>query len=541
MRRRGIILPAVLVTLAVGAMIGTTALFYADAGRRGAAAALEGTQVRVLGWSGAQAAMAELAAQREDLLAGELPRLTDEWVAFTTAGGRGGLFRLLPRGEMGELAVSENGKLDLNHAPVEAIGKLPGLSLELAEAIVAARPLSSLEDLLEIEGITRGLVHGEQSPTSEQVSGAGATSEQVGGAGFSGGGGSALADTATVYSFDPNIQSGIEGAGDRGERRLNLNVEWNERLGRALDRRLGDGAGEAVRQIMESGQTFARPSDMVRVLRFFQLPADEWPRVLDALTTTDDEYLPGLVDMNVAPAAVLACLPGMDDEIARAIVDERGAMAPSSRESVCWPLLEELMTPEQFEQAVDHLTTRSTQWRVRVEAGLTARGAMETTVGVDDLAADEFGALMAGAGDRLQRRIELDVVIDVASQRARVAHLRDVTHVELAERLAAERAAQAPVAEQDRAAGRSAEGVDPRSDHLVDLDLETGGGGRMQDGGAAPRDLASGSAEGAPDGGDGGVESDGAGDGAGLESGGDEPQFVDRRRGRWTAGTGGGS
>ena len=65
MSRRGVILPAVLITLAVGAMIGTTALFYADSGRRGATAALQATQVRALGWSGVQAAMAELASPED--------------------------------------------------------------------------------------------------------------------------------------------------------------------------------------------------------------------------------------------------------------------------------------------------------------------------------------------------------------------------------------------------------------------------------------------------------------------------------------------
>ncbi|MFG0285628.1 MAG: ComEA family DNA-binding protein [Phycisphaerales bacterium JB039] len=516
MKRRAVILPAVLVTLAVGAMIGATALFYADAGRRGAAASLHATQVRALGWSGVQAAMAELASQRDDLLSGEAPQLTSEWVAFSTEGGRAGLFRLLPIGPAEQLAVSETAKLDLNHAPVESIAALPGLTDQLAAAIVAARPLGSMAELLDIEGITPETLYGADPETS--------ASQGVAGL-FAGDAAAALADTATVYSFDPNIQSGVDGVEHRGDRRLNLNVEWNERLGRALDRRFGAGTGEGVREIMKSGQTFQSESDFVQVLRFFQLQPADWVAPLDALTASDDEFLAGRVDMNLAPAETLAALPGIDDQIARRIVDAREATSPSTRQSVCWPVLEELMTPEQFQEAVDHLTTRSTQWRIRVEAGLTAPGAADLTTSATDLEIDEFGVLVESDGRTLERRIVLDAVIDVASRRPRVAYLRDITHVELERVLRAQRE---PAPEQAATrAGESPEPSPPQAerpearDHLVDMDF----------GRPAPVDTGAPEDDAAPD--DVAPEDSGAG-----AAPGDEPVFVDRRRGRWTAGGG---
>lgn len=530
MMRRGVILPAVLVTLAVGALIGTTALYFADAGRRAASAGLDATQVRALGWSAVQGAMAELAARRDDLLAGEPPQLTEQWVAFQTGGGRSGLFRLLPMGPEGDLAAGENGKLDLNHALEASIARLPGLDEQFAAAIVAARPLESLEDLLAIEGISREMVYGGDDEGGKALGAGQETSASQGVAEvFAGAGARPLADTSTVYSFDPNIQSGAGDAQRRGDRRLNLNVEYNERLGRALDDRFGRGAGDAVRQVMESGRTFQRDADIVAALRLFRLPAEEWAPLLDTLTTSDHEYLPGRVDVNVAPAEVLATLPGLSDEIARAIVDRRESLSPSARLSVTWPLTEDLLTPEQFQEAVDHLTTRSMQWRVRVEAGLTARGPTGFAASVDDLSFDEFGVLDSGDGTRLERRVVLEAVIDVASQRPRVAFLRDVTYEPLSRRLAAERGesreSAAPGARPSDAE------QDPRVEHLVDLEMAPAESSRR--GGPGPVAPAGGAAAEAVD----PALFDEAD--AGAPGAGDEPEFVDRRRGRWTAGGGG--
>jgi hypothetical protein len=171
---------------------------------------------------------------------------------------------------------------------------------------------------------------------------------------------------------------------------------------------------------------------------------------------------------------------------------------------------------------------------VRIEAGLTGPGATDAAFSASDLEVDAFGALTAGDEMRLERRIVLDVIIDVASQRARVAFMRDVTHADLTRFLRSRLGADADgnpdgdpggdpggdrVARPAGAGGpRHDEAPDRRPDHLVDLDF----GGAPEPGApaAAPDEAPRPSAEPAP----------------ALE---DEPVFIDRRRGRWT--TGGGS
>src|SRR5690606_13939789 len=143
---------------------------------------------------------------------------------------------------------------------------------------------------------------------------------------------------------------------------------------------------------------FASDAAVVETLRRFQLPADQWGPILDALTTTDHEFVPGRVDINTAPALVLAALPGLEGESAAGIVARRGSLAPDLRLSPAWLAEEALLSPEQYQAIADLVTTRSMQWRVRVEAGLTAPGATGFGVSIDELSFDEFGVLDAEGG-----------------------------------------------------------------------------------------------------------------------------------------------
>jgi type II secretory pathway component PulK len=109
MRRRdeGMVLLAVLVVITIAALIGSTLLVSVDAERSGAETTLRRTQSRALAWSGAQLVMAELSAQRDEMLAGEDFDITTEWELFTDDLGRTAVVRLVPVGPGDELFVSE--------------------------------------------------------------------------------------------------------------------------------------------------------------------------------------------------------------------------------------------------------------------------------------------------------------------------------------------------------------------------------------------------------------------------------------------------
>lgn len=505
-RQRGSILLAVLVVVVIAALAGTTAMDMTGARAATAHASASRVQARALAWSGVQAALAELAEQRDDLLSGRPPRLTPRWELFTDDLGFRGVVRLVPSHEGAE-AVSEAGKLDVNFATEAMLASLEAVGPDLARRIVAeraARPFESVEDLARVPGVTGDVLYGgvgvgERSPRGRRT-------EPVADGGASAAG---LADLLTVFSSDSNIQAGLGEDGDqrRGKLRINLNTPWSDELREAVTERFGKDAADAVERVMREGAKFERDADIVRKLRELNAPPDSWGTILDAFTTCPDPYALGRVDLSAAPKEVLACLPGIDAAAAEAIVSARARLDTSVLLDTAWIVTEGIVPPEKFPLVVDHVTSRSLVWRVRVEAG----------------------RLPADADDPLRDRIVVDAVLDVSSERPRVAYLRDVTVLPTA--LALGRLAEASSDPRDEldAAG-SPPGGAPPTPGLTGGPPRSGAGS-----GSPPRSSADGGANGEPRGGDRSDTRGGASDASGDSA---RPEPKDRRRGRWTAGGG---
>ena len=55
--------------------------------------------------------------------------------------------------------------------------------------------------------------------------------------------------------------------------------------------------------------------------------------IVDGITTTDDEILNGLINVNTAPLEVLQLLPGMDESKAQAIVTRRASEPENNQQT----------------------------------------------------------------------------------------------------------------------------------------------------------------------------------------------------------------
>ncbi len=412
---RAMVLLGVMIVIAMAALAGTTAMYLAQAELASSRTALRRTQSRAMAWSGVQAVMAEMADQREKLLDGAAPELTKRWELFAEDGGPRGVVRLVAWAEDGPLAQSECAKLDLNSATAEMLGKI-GLDEKTAAAVVAARDktkFASVGDLTRVEGFDAHLL--ERADLSD---GAATSGGRQGGPASAGGAAGAapgaLADLVTVFSFDPNIQSGLgdNGSDHRGKLRVNLQTAWSDRLAGAIDERFGSGSSASLESFFDRGVKFKSLGDVAAAAGQVGLPVAGWPPVFDALTITDDPFLIGRIDLNRATAQVLACIPGVSQSAADQIVEMRDKVDADAKRSVCWPLVQGIVKTEEFAKAVDYLSTRSMQWRVRVEAGLAPSGSGEQSERADEV---------------LKDRVVLEAVVDVASERPRVAYLRDVT------------------------------------------------------------------------------------------------------------------
>lgn len=438
--RRAFTILAVMLVITIGALVATSTLHTTNAQHSLIEASIRQTRSRAMAWSGVQAAMSELAEQRDDLLDGLSPVLTEQWDLFELDDGRRGVVRLVAIGEEGSVIQSESGKLNVNTATADMLALIPGLDLTVAQRIVESRstaPIGSVESLADIEGITLEALYGRPEAPG-------------------------LTRYLTALSADPNVQTGVgsTSTNGRGDRKLNVNGPWSERLGRAIADRYDEETAAGVKQIMESGFDLSSESRFVAFMRQSDGDPETWVDVLDVFSATPDPYTTGRVDLLTAPAAVLAAIPGLDQMTAESIVQARASLDDESRRTVVWPVLEGVMTEEQFQEAIDFISSRSMQWRVRVEVGImndapVAR--VSTSEERGPQRTDMIGGSFRGADDgladapRLRDRLVLEAVIDVSSLRPRVAYLRDVTHLDLAFRLDALRpeAELADIADDD--------------------------------------------------------------------------------------------
>ena len=99
----------------------------------------------------------------------------------------------------------------------------------------------------------------------------------------------------------------------------------------------------------------------------------EFSQVADALSVTDDAYIDGLLNINTAPAEVLACIPGIGEEFAAKLVETRQNKSAEDLKTVTW--VTEVLDNEHAMQAGPYLTARTYQFCVDVAAvGRLGRG-----------------------------------------------------------------------------------------------------------------------------------------------------------------------
>jgi DNA uptake protein ComE-like DNA-binding protein len=408
---RGSVLLAVLIVVTMGALAASTTLFLSRSTQRAGVLERRGVERRAAVCSAIEAMVSELEAQRDDLFDGVPPELPDALTLFEQ-GERRAVVRLVEID--GQRIIAEPAKLDVNHATEEMLEAIEGIDAPLAGRIVeerSRRPFRSLVDLQRVEGNTPeilGLMGDASLPSGFPTAQA------------------TLSSLLTVHAFDPNVQSGIGADASQyvGRRRINLNREWSDGMAQAIAERYDEDIANSVRGLIEGGRRFRAPSDIVRVLIEFNVGPVDWSELLDVFSCEAGPFQFGRVDLNTAPGPVLAAIPGISQEAAERIVAAREGLDAQTRRGIAWPVMEQIVSVEDFALAVDHLTTRSMQWRMRLETGYERE---QPESGEEPMP--------------LEARSVTDIIIDLAAPRPRVALIRDVTYLPVARMLAGRQAA----------------------------------------------------------------------------------------------------
>ena len=354
--------------------------------------------------------------------AGQVPRDTDYEADALPVGEA--TFWLIGRDPDAEAAnmpvyglVDEAAKLNLNTASPAMLEALPEMTPELAAAIVDWRdsdaeprpqgaedetysrliparrakngPFETVEELRLVHGATLDLLYGEDTnlngvlDPNEDDGDLSPPHDDRNGVLRRG-----LVDYLTVHSAQPNRRRD-------GSRRIDVTANaMRPRLFQLLNERLGEARASEIIRAVEGRPLGSVAELLVRA----RLSPEEFGRVQADLANSGAATSRGLVNVNTAPEAVLACLPGIGTEGARQMVAYRLAH-PDALTSIAW--LTQALPPEAIVQAGPWITGESHQFLADIEA----------------------------VGPRGQGRCRLRTVFDLSSGSPRLVLRQDVTRL----------------------------------------------------------------------------------------------------------------
>ena len=167
-----------------------------------------------------------------------------------------------------------------------------------------------------------------------------------------------ILEYVTVYSREPNTRTNVNSA---------------QQVAALLEQKLS--ANRANEILARPGVTAGNRS----VLEFYfksGMTATEFAQIESDLTATNSQYIEGLVSVNTASAAVLACIPGIGTDKAASLVSYRQSN-PDKLTSITWVV--EVLERSGAIEAGPYITVRSYQFTADIAAvGHHARGYRRT-------------------------------------------------------------------------------------------------------------------------------------------------------------------
>jgi len=286
--------------------------------------------------------------------------------------------------------VDEASKLNLNTASASMLQLLPGMTPDLATAIVNWRNTSSdqssafadsmissapvknahfetVQELALLTGTDTTVLYGEDTnlnhalDPNEDDSDKSAPPDNADGKLDSG-----LLEYVTVFSREPNRQP-------NGTKRINVQQGSSRELTTLLSGTLGNAASTRITTAITASLR-QRPGRIRSVLEFkirSGMTDTEFASVSSCLTCSNANYLNGLVNVNTASQAVLTCIPGIGAKAADLISARLNQSTPSTNLAWIIPILGEAGAIA----AGPYLTTRTYQVSADVAAvGRHGRG-----------------------------------------------------------------------------------------------------------------------------------------------------------------------
>jgi len=261
--------------------------------------------------------------------------------------------------------------------------RLPGMTAELAASIIDWRdqdsdlteggaeteyyllqadpyecknaPLETVEELLLIQGGSKDILFGEDTNNNgvlDDNENDGDDSEPADNQNGSLDRG--LYDYVTVYSAEKNVDA-------EGNARVNIN-EANNRS------QLNDMLTEAFDEDRALAIMSAYPMNpnFTSILHYYyrsSMTPEEFQQIADKLSTSGEDQIMGLVNVNRAPKPVLMCLPGLEESDVDKLIAKR-ASSSTELDSVAWVV--DVLDQDKAEAIGAFITTNSYQYRADI-------------------------------------------------------------------------------------------------------------------------------------------------------------------------------
>ena len=430
----GIALVGVLVIVGLLSMIAISLLFRMQAATTASATSLRSEQAWAITLSGLDRAIDVVSDPTRTSL-GWIDNPTDfEHQLVYDDGLDKWYFSVFRRSELGteEIAfgvVEEASKLPLNATNVLQLMKVPNMTLPAAEALadfvdgdsiardngaeqdlydlmpvaysIPNRPVSFLDEFLMAQGVSAGHLYGEDANRNHKLD----ANENDADTLFppdnqDGTLGDGLHRFFTLHSRDWNVNR-------NNQPRLDINSAPLDPAPAGLSeetitfleakRKLGEPIVSLI-ELVDASLTVTEENQALRELKSGIGPGD-LGQLMDRYTTDAQRVRPGRVNINTAPASILAQLEGIDEALGNAIVSTRQGLSPEASRSIAWLLEERLLDAGQFRQIEPRISARSFQFHVQV-------------IGY---------ALPSG------RYCVIEAIVDLIGPKPRILYLRDLT------------------------------------------------------------------------------------------------------------------
>jgi hypothetical protein len=256
--------------------------------------------------------------------------------------------------------------------------RLPGMTAELAASIIDWRdedseispggaedeyylllsqpyncknsPLETVDEILLIKGASKEILYGEDTNLNSILD----DNENDGDLrdpddNRNGRLDSGFYDYITVYSVETNLDAD-------GNQRININdAQSRADLQNEIQEIVKEERALEIMSLIPTRPSFAN------VLHFYfttGMKTEEFSQIVDRLTTSDEETLPGLINVNTAPKAVLLCLPDLEESDVEALLSRRNS--DKGLDSIAW--VAEVLEQEKAVAVGSYITTRSFQY-----------------------------------------------------------------------------------------------------------------------------------------------------------------------------------